>query len=278
MATAAPQFVLDPGAPGGDSTAIRYVVSGRAGFALLFIHARVIGAGDGERERTRIEIAATGDWGPFGHVWTHASGDWREWLADLEFHYGMNKLAGCRFMAPMDVEAAKQKAREVIRNLRERQAMSREDGHTLRSALREEFEWGPGGFLRELDDKTAGLMSRYTIWDWSFQEPSRDCRGFWEHVWTPFAAYLKSELRAEQGGLANDGTGTADGPANFARTEPFGCQPATFSNGSRQRSKPMTFKTRIALAVIAILFIVGGIALGDPSYQEQVARELGQVR
>jgi hypothetical protein len=33
--------------------------------------------------------------------------------------------------------------------------------------------------------------------------------------------------RAETGELANDGTGAADGPANSARTESFGCQLAT---------------------------------------------------
>lgn len=171
----------------------------RDGFAWANIYVRTAKIKDeGNRCRTLIEVVSNSDYGVFGFCWGYASGDWRVWLSDLDFHYAMGKMAMGRFQQPMSIESCIENARRIIRERRADGGMSAGDGHKLRDVLyRHVFEWGAEAFLRELDEETGGLVVHHQLYDHRWEEVSPQARGFWDRIWVPFAASLTEAVAAD---------------------------------------------------------------------------------
>lgn len=149
-------------------------------------------------ERRWVNVSVISDYGSFGFCWSHIGGDWRDFLASLDFDYAMKKMMGLRLWKPLEVHEAADKARSLVIERRRRDGLTLTDARALYDAI----EGARGDafncqqFLAEWNTESEGLVSRHDLYDDKWEKYDPQAEGFWAEIWPHFVAALVAD-RAE---------------------------------------------------------------------------------
>lgn len=147
------------------------------------------------------EVLINSSFSTYGYCWGAMGEDWRYFLADLEFDYAMNKLAGRRFRVPLDrdefvakMEGELDRYESDVREWRAMDAKTEKRLANAREALEDlDCDIHPHGLFSEWDRGAGGLPYELELYSVTLDKPCPQARGFWDNLWTPFAAQLMRE-------------------------------------------------------------------------------------
>jgi hypothetical protein len=181
------------------SPATRYTVRNGWAWAYLYVdHGVVTDDKLTSGERRWVNVSVISDYGSFGFCWSHIGGDWRDFLASLDFDYAMKKMMGLRLWTPLDVSEAADKARGLVVERRRHDGLTRADARQLFDAI--ESARGDAfncqHFLAQWDSESNCLMSRHDLYDDKWEKYDPQAEGFWSEIWPHFTAAIIAE-RAE---------------------------------------------------------------------------------
>lgn len=188
------------------SPATRYTVRNGWAWAHLYVdHGVVKACSLTTSDRHWVNVSVISDYGSFGFCWSHIGGDWREFLASLDFDYAMKKMMGLRLWTPLDVTEATDKARALVVDQRRQGGLTRKDARTLfdaaSSARGDAFNCQH--FLAEWDRESGGLMSRHDLYDAKWDKYDPQAEAFWSEIWPHFVAAISARTEAEAKAVAH---------------------------------------------------------------------------
>lgn len=166
------------------SPAVCYVVRNGYAWARIFIRHGIGETGAGH-PRGWVDVSVLSDFGSFGYCWSHiGSTPWNAFLGELDFEYAMRKMFGAAYDAPLSLDSACARAREIIIDRRRQDCMTKEDARSLWDAIEDCCDQST--FLRDLDENSGGAMYRNDLWDSRWTEPNSQAVGFWSEIWPHF--------------------------------------------------------------------------------------------
>ena len=156
------------------------------------------------------EVTANSSFGVYGYTWTHMGVAWQEFLAGVDMHYAMEKMAGQRLRVPTDKDEWLAGQRAYIAERRAENAKYGWDCDETKalyselSAALDEIEadddlFGldrPMAFFGEYDRITSGKAYAQELYSVANEKISPQVIGFWDKIWSPFVASLALDERA----------------------------------------------------------------------------------
>lgn len=178
--------------------AVCYTVRNDWAWAHIFIRSGMGQTGNGD-PRGWVDVSVISDFGSFGYCWSHIGNrPWQEFLAEVDFHYAMQKMMGPRFTEHMSMDECAEKARRTVLQLRREDSLTKTDARELWDAIPDiDTEYPPQAFLSEWDRASSGAMYRNELWDMVWLKEAPQAVGFWAEIWPHFVASIQAD-RARQ--------------------------------------------------------------------------------
>ena len=146
-----------------------------------------------------VNVMANSSYGKYAYFWGACGCHPKEFLCKINRGYALQKMYGNKYLVPDSDKYEEEIKKAIIEARRERDLEPGEARHAWGSMLGILYDYGGGDAMahelinHEYFEKVFGSYDRLP----SATMINPQCQGFWDKIWLPFVAELKTEMATQ---------------------------------------------------------------------------------